>query len=187
MKAKNKHICMDKRQTGTNIPMRIVCVVVNKKPQSWEEMTFGRVCHAKAMGYENSKFQYHLLMHWENVSLLHWKLKNLGNYLPIFQIICNSTLNWFCCNKISWIQSGFMTKKSATLVKNSIVKSAFRWCKGTFLRRKVTIVQKLIFFLLFSWWFSSCNVTLKHTIYGFAMLHSVWLYFYVVSSVSKCS
>ena len=47
---KNKHICMDKRQTGTNIPMRIVCVVVNKKPQSWEEMTFGRVCHAKGHG-----------------------------------------------------------------------------------------------------------------------------------------
>ena len=34
---KNKHICMDKRQTGTNIPMRIVCVVVNKKPQSWRD------------------------------------------------------------------------------------------------------------------------------------------------------
>ena len=97
----------------------------------------------------------------------------------------------FFCNKISDIQLGFMTKKLAEFQLVLIAKiaefSLFSLLKNLFLCSKGTIVQKLTF-LLFSWWFSSySNVTLKHTIYGFAMLHSVWLYFYVVSSVSKCS
>ena len=73
----NKHICMDKRQTGTYY-YQWVCCCKQKAWRWWPLEEF-----VKAM-YENSKFQYHLLMHWEIVSLFHWCPKKPNNLRVIF-------------------------------------------------------------------------------------------------------